>query len=334
MALGPFYLPSEADADRALRFKVNLNYVQSLSWHILDEYGPEEALLSNVLTAQRSLPGFQRIRDGSDIDLDALSRLLRISWASELQLRLGQTGDVETLRYSNMWAPVHAYYAIYMSMQAWFTANKVSQLVDNHSGSLRTISNHVTQRGLFPTPWAATAYGCPQLGQVNYRGLPQNVDPNAKFEVLSTPSHDTYWPRFCTLLRTTRERRLERNFRVWKESNHRKNMKQAEKIKVSDKLADTTIFDFFWRLRVRSNYKDVSSFLTWSVPVEDHADFRRGLIRIVDCTCTLLEALIVKAGLGVVRDETATEFLSLSDESSSAISSFVSKRQHVLSSTA
>lgn len=334
LAIGIIAFPKEGEEERAKSFAVHLYYVTSLASQLLQDYGPRDILLRNLVRTQRSLAGFNRIPARPRPHHDYISRFLRISWASELQLRLGEIGDSAVLRYSNVWAPVHAYYAIYMSMQAWFAANAMAQLIDDHTSSLRTISNHVTQRCLFPLPWAATGYGCPQLNQMNYRGLPPSVDPNVRIEVLSRPSPDTFWLRYCKLLKTTRERRLDRNFRIWKQKNHRKAMKEAEKLEVSRKLVDTTLFDFFWRLRIRSQYQDVGSFLTWNVSQQDHIEFRTALITIVDATCTLFESLITKAGAGTVRDNVAGEFLSSFDDALSDLPSFVTIRQHVLSSTA
>lgn len=54
------------------------------------------------------------------------------------------------LSFANTWAPVHAYYAAYGSLQAWFTANRMAGVADDHIATLNTIANHIEQRDLFP----------------------------------------------------------------------------------------------------------------------------------------------------------------------------------------
>lgn len=72
---------------------------------------------------------------------------------SELQLLLPSViGAPGLMRYSNAWAPVHAYYAAYMALQTWFEANQIAGIADDHSASLRTISTQIRDRRLFPAP--------------------------------------------------------------------------------------------------------------------------------------------------------------------------------------
>ena len=80
-------LPSAADEERARAFTVHLNYVSSLASFLLERYGPEPRLLPNLLAQQRSLPGFHRVWARRFLESAAIGRFLRISWASELQLR-------------------------------------------------------------------------------------------------------------------------------------------------------------------------------------------------------------------------------------------------------
>ena len=44
----------------------------------------------------------------------------------------------------------------------------------------------------------------------------------------------------------------------------------------------TTLFDFFWRLRVRSNYQDVDTFLMSSVGEAWHRDFYESLSAVTE----------------------------------------------------
>jgi hypothetical protein len=50
---------------------------------------------------------------------------------------------------------------------------------------------------------------------------------------------------------------------------------------------------YLWRLRIRSNYGDVSAFLMSGVDDRSHAAFHRGLVTLASGTCLLLQSLIV-----------------------------------------
>ena len=288
-------LPTPEEKDRALRFQVHHFYVLSIVDYLTDRYACfSTSILQNVIAEQKGLAGIQRIQRRSDVDQQALSQYLCLGWASELQLRLANLSEPVLLRYSNAWAPIHAYYAVYMAAQAWFVAMGHREVVDNHTGSLNTIANQVAARNLFPLPWSVTCSGCPQTSNATYHGLPHGVDPAVPCEVLSRPDPETFWPRYCTLLRTTRERRLVRNFDEWKRRNGRHKMYAKEKDDVAKKLAPTTAFDFFWRLRVRSNYRDVRAFLMSGVDDEWQEEFFRALLAFTDATCGVLHLLTVR----------------------------------------
>jgi hypothetical protein len=77
-----------------------------------------------------------------------------LSWASEAQLRVHQGGERTILPYANAWAPVHCYYAVYMSCVAWLSASGHTD-ANNHTGVLAAISSQIRDRLLFPPPWNA-----------------------------------------------------------------------------------------------------------------------------------------------------------------------------------
>ena len=286
-------LPTPEEEERTRRFQVHKNYVGGVAQFIRAEYGSRSVGRIETLTqAQKHFPSFRRIKR-RPVDQDRLEQFLTLSWASELQFRLARLSDPVLLRYSNAWAPIHAYYAVYMSAQAWFLTIGSHELVDNHTGSLNTLSNQVSQRGLFPAPWNVTCSGCPHIDEITFSNLPVGVNPESHFELLAAPSLQDFWPRYCKLLETTRKRRLDRNIDEWKRKERRKNTWAHEKRAIASRLLPTTLFDFFWRLRVRSNYRDVRSFLMAGVAEDWQREFFQALETILESTVLLLEGLIV-----------------------------------------
>ena len=284
---------SPDEVDRTRRFQVHHFYVVGIAEYLSVTYGQSvDETIAGLLKAQKFLPAFGKIQTRRDIDEHRLSQFLTLAWGSELQLRLSGLQDSSVLRYSNAWAPVHAYYAVFMSAQAWFAAMNFVEMVDNHTGSLNLLSNQVTQRAIFPSPWNVTCAGCPDLHTTAFSGHPDGSRIAEKVEPLSRPTFDAFWPRFGMLLHTTRDRRLKRNFGEWKRQRNRKRLHRCDKERIAQKLPATTLFDFFWRLRVRANYRDVRAFLMSSVEDSWHDEFYQCVLLTTECTCTLLQCLI------------------------------------------
>jgi hypothetical protein len=166
-------------------------------------------------------------------------------------------------------------------------------MLDDHTATLRTVVVQLVQRKLVPHPWDVTCAGCPELGERTIGGVPAGANCDVHFEPLASPTVDDFYPRLAKMLETTRNERLKRNRREWLARSGRKNMKAAEKRALGARLAPTTLLDYLWRLRVRSNYRDVSTFLMAGLEDDSHATFHRGLLGLVDATCLLVQSLVV-----------------------------------------
>ena len=287
--------PSPEEEERARRFQVHKQYLAAISEFLVETYTTEsQTVAEGVLAEQRALRGFRSIQRQKPRKADDIRRFLAISWASETELRIPLDAERELLRYSNAWAPVHAYYSAYMALQAWFASMNLKGLADDHSGTLKTASRHVTERSILPPPWGVGCRGTPHLGECTFTGLPDGIQPGGRVELLSNPSMDTFWPRYCKMLETTRSRRLDRAFDEWKRKNNRKQIRSVEKRSVETKAWATTLFDFLFRLRVRANYREVETFLMSAVGETWQTEFLRSLIRVTDLTSLLFDSLVVQ----------------------------------------
>ncbi|HEU5003648.1 MAG TPA: hypothetical protein VFW71_12855 [Actinomycetota bacterium] len=302
--------PPEED-ERARRFQVHMFYLSNLSGFLRHNYGASDhELLDGLLRTQRTLAGFCRIqRRRSTTDPVEVKRCLAISWASELQIALNANADRALLRYSNVWTPVHAYYATYFSMHAWFAAMGGVVDLDDHTSTLRYIATQITNRKIFPAPWAGTCSGSPHLKETQFERFPGDFDARRPCELLSRPDPDTFWLRFGKMLETTRKLRLDRQHREWLKVNDRKLIRADEKRRLALKLPNTTLFDYLWRLRVRSNYQDVSSFVTSSVGDDWQHEFYHSLSIITWTTLATIEALIIAYAGPDVLNEAYAEFI-------------------------
>ena len=287
--------PTDEEEEGGRRFRVLNFYLANICEYLCDRFACDlDQVPWELLIEQRGLSGFQKIEKRSNLDEDLFRKYLFLSWASEIQMRLGQLNDPVMLQYSNCWAPVHAYYTIYMLSQAWFVSMGTLKPPDNHTGALRMIANQIKQRSIMPLPWSVWCEGCPQTRNVQYGGAPPNADTDRHIEVLAKPIAEEFWPRFGIMLRTTRERKLDRSFMEWKRQNNRKRMSRDQKENIAKNAGPTTIYDFFWRLRIRANYRDVSTFLMSSVDEAWHHDFFFHLLSVTVQTSTVLNNLIIR----------------------------------------
>ncbi len=286
-------LPTDQEEERSRRFTVHRNYLGSIELFLGAQYGHGDDQAQNLVAAQRGLPAFARIQRRPVTDVAELRRLLAISWASEMQLRLADVGGEAFLRYSNAWAPVQAYYAVYMSIHAWLVTAGMGGLIDDHTSSLRSAVSHVVERNLLPHPFEVTCSGCPDLHQRQINGAPAQANIDDHFENLAAPTLNDFYPRFAKMLETTRDLRLARLRKEWLRKNNRKKMMATEKQAAAARLHATSVFDYLWRLRIRSNYGDVSAFLLSGVGDANHGAFHSGLVSLASTICLLMQSLIV-----------------------------------------
>jgi hypothetical protein len=289
-------LPTDEDEELVRRFTVVLNHIDHVRLWLEHEYGAAgEPLYEGLTAATISLPAFHRVKR-RDADVDAIRGSLSISWMSELQLLLPSVlGTTGLMRYSNAWAPVHAYYAAYMSLQAWFQANGISGVADDHSASLRTVATQIRDRRLFPEPWSVLAIGCATRGAREYLNAPAGANVTGHVETLADPRLEDFWPRYGTWLRSTRKARLTAREDEWKRRHGRRRISPKVRDQYARTLWPTSLFDCLWRLRIRSNYRTVEPYLVRFVSDDSAERFHNALVVCSGATLLLLELYTARA---------------------------------------
>jgi hypothetical protein len=282
--IGPLYF---APDDLQLSYRTYSNYIAA-SLKIIDtEHGDVEAvgLVRNLgkLSEFKSLS--RQSKDTTDV-----RAFLTNAWFTELVLALPLrhvTGDA--IRHANIWAPVQAYYALFAAARARFTASGQKQ--SPHRSLLSSLANLLSSSTWLPAPWSNICTGCTASRTTKVSGLP----PSAEIGIsgLSAPrTVSKSWGLIELCLRKTREARLNELNSDWKRRHNRKNMFKAEKKDVADKAQPTTIFDFFYRLRIRSNYMDAESFALGPGSADEARSFYENLTYLTSSSLLLVEALI------------------------------------------
>jgi hypothetical protein len=284
--------PSAEEEELIRRFTVNRNYLQALAGFLTTTYGQPEHLYSGLQHAVAARPSFTKIQRSS-ADLAEIRRFLTLAWTSEIQLHLPAImGNEAMIGFANAWAPVHGYYGVFGGLQAWFTANGMVGVADDHTATLKTIATMIEQRDLFPEPWNLLAAGCPMRGERQYLN-DRGVDCTSHVEVLSAPTMSgvdpTFWPRYGTWLRSTREARLLKREEDWKHKERKSRIPPAQRTKFARSLAPTSLFDCFWRMRIKSNYGTIDPYLIARITARDHEIFNSSLCMVTRATLALLE---------------------------------------------
>lgn len=254
------------DSDAARALTTYRNYLGALSEFVRATYGSGQNQYRNLLDAQRALVGFGRINRARTINMSRVRELLFNAWHTEVVLGLPDSLlDPGLIRFTNQWAPVQAYYAVYSLWRAWFLIEALGAA--SHTEILRSASTAVRQRGLFPAPWSYSCTGGYLLSDANHIGFRSKKIRDVSS--LSTPTRNVAEDDWVSkTLRTTRRFFLEQREERWKRENRTRagvpyrRIPPAARQRIRQQLYGTTLFDFLYRLRIRSNYRDVDDFVS------------------------------------------------------------------------
>lgn len=197
-----------------------------------------------------------------------VARALRMSWATECQLRLRRTHDEELLPDLLHGVAPEAYYAVYHATRAALIAAGSPLRID-HRSALTQVSR-IVERELLPGPLAARVTGGPST-----------------FLTRAT----TEGSLVGRTLRTTRVKRIEELKPDWRKKEGVTRLTRAATDALADKLPATTVFDILWRFRTRSNYRDADAFLDGVGSVDEAISYLDSHMSVVDGLLTSLGVL-------------------------------------------
>jgi hypothetical protein len=283
-------MPSEPTQDE-LGFATFHNYVSSISTLIDESAAPRSRLVETIAAG----PTFRRIQRNTTPDLALVRRRLRNAWSTEIVLGLPRQLGGGLVRYANHWAPVQAYYAVFLALHA-FHAAAGRDPVSDHAAMLSAAAEDLrTGRLSAPTPWAMSCMCRTDKGHAGFAGLPADATLETLSAAMSVPLHERRWSFYGLALRTTRGLFLddENRVRAWKKRNltkakkPRRNITQAGRDELDARLHPTTLFDFLYRLRLRSNYRDADTIVVGSG--SEAENFNDCLLTITDATLLMIE---------------------------------------------
>lgn len=284
--MDPF--PTEEDAGA---FRTYRNYLDAFSRVIEDALGTDLSGLLKMMTK----PQFGNLR--RPVSADPLVTHLRSAWSTELLMtsfRALDLGDV--VRYANVWVPVQAYYAVFAALLAWQVAS--GSEATSHTAVLNAIGNDMRSRKWLPPAWVSVCLGCPQVDDYVFESVPNVADRTiSNFEAPSDA--ESSWSLVAKCLGTTREDIVDDAITEWKKQNKnkegqpRKALYKHEKAEIAEKEAPTTIFDFLYRMRIRSNYRDTDAFALGAGSSANAEHFYDLITKVTSATLRFVETLVV-----------------------------------------
>jgi hypothetical protein len=161
----------------------------------------------------------------------------------------------------------------------------------HHATTLRAIGGEIKSRpALFPYPWKLLCVGAGGA-QCSYLNCPPDITID---RVSSLRVDAPVWDSIGMLLRTTRDRQIERAAEEWKRKQRKKRISGSTKCALAANLPPTSVFDAMYRLRIRSNYEDADAFLMTLSSQGEALAFSKAVRRLCWYSMLVLETIIAK----------------------------------------
>ncbi len=216
---------------------------------------------------------------------------------------------------ANIWLPVLSYYAIHGAGLA-LLAIRMQNLPkrETHKYFLSTFTDAVLRR-LLPYPFNGLCTGGPTVDSFSFRNIDTTIAKSKVQLNLANPSLASNIDDYIgKSLYTTRDRKLDDAYkkqRVEKKriklGRTRCNIKREEKERICSKLCDTSICDFIYRMRERSNYDNPIMYLSGTNDADRARSHYKDLLRLtkvlIEGINTLIEFYLGKKELDKIKNE-------------------------------
>ena len=249
-----------------------------------DDLKEEYSNLDNL--AKKIWAEYQSLTFGTGtIDQKIIRRFLFIAWNTEYLAKTNISPDVEVIKISNQWRPIQAYYSIYSAGEAVsYVLN--GTLTESHAKCIKNLNTFFVERAKI-RPWYFAYSGNNRKGFTPHN-LPSGAKPINNLSRKNTKHIDV----IATCLQAEHRNRID-DFEPRKLTKEQKKKGEKKLLKVDYDPKYTTLLNFLYRLRIKSNYKDAEIFISNS-PDSYVKDFSKNLSILVNATLILLEMLIIK----------------------------------------
>lgn len=264
--------PKHLSTPSGIKFDTYRFYLECICEHLTSKYTNLAGFVRQVhstTSAVNRLPA---------LDPNEVEQYLRIAWNTEYLLSIDH-GDPEIIRINNQWAPIQAYYSVYSGLEALSYAINGDH-AGSHQKALRKASDFLLNLGI--TPWNKAYEGS--------RGKSRSDHSPTNFPAGISIPHNLRRSGVKPIEMIAKCLKAEHSHRIddkWKSKNESGCWKYAYDPN------PTTLLHFLYRLRIKSNYQEIDTFVT-DAPKENVLQFAQCLHSFASWTLALIEMILLR----------------------------------------
>ena len=277
----------DSTSEIEIKFETYRFYLESICRQLEKEYSVWRIYCNRCIEDTKSLQGL------SGFDEVWVKRWMKIAWNTEYLMR-ENTEEYELIRFNNQWKPIQAYYTVYAASEAVAYVLD-GKYADGHQKSMKKVTDYLSKTNL--SPWNKAFKGAKGKSGNDHKpvNFPADISiPNNLQRVDIDPVE-----MIAKCLKAEHKHRIDDLF-----------FKKKGLYKYNFNPGLTGILHFLYRLRVKSNYKDVEIFVS-EAPAENIKSFSNSLEKIVLYSLTLMEIILIRKCKKKFILELAKEYLKI-----------------------
>jgi hypothetical protein len=273
-------------------FALYTYYYYIKAWVIRSEsiYGSGQVGIDNLLSKMKTMPSVNRLKPDTKSSTELRGHYLRGKCTLVSMESLPINDHSELALSANMWLPVQSYYAIHGVGSALLTA--LEQTTKTHSAFRACFSTLL--HSFFPDPFCACCNGGPDRSSYTYTAIRTSPAGVAGQSNIANPQFGEVDHFLGKSLATTRDRLIEELLGKERRRRRRRRLSNREKQLLCQGLPATTICDFIYRMRIRSNYENPDMYLSASSSLEDAASHYYDLLYLTQLITSGIDLLLEK----------------------------------------
>ncbi|WP_159635695.1 hypothetical protein [Sphingobacterium composti Ten et al. 2007 non Yoo et al. 2007] len=279
---------NNTDNDKSIPSQIIFNRFHALSFYI--ESFTDRYNLKNVNY-------YNNLKNKQHLDLDRIRKLLWNSWSTEYSfLMTSFIDDSEFYKSSLHWNFPQAYYSVYLALTAFHYTQEMD--VDQHEKTIKNFNNSIKNNHY---PKSVSFYCKGLYKEFVYVGIQNTTKQIDNFKALAKIRNlQDSKDQIINMLKSTREQNAEHKRERVDKKDPKYHTKEGLLTKKFTKrhwdyiyksIPETTVLNFLYRLRIKSNYHDVETFINADI---DFRAFHTYLSNIVGYLNYIHEAYICK----------------------------------------
>ncbi len=280
-----------SDAPYALQ--TYYNYVAAWVECCEQLYGKDDDLWRNLSQNFQGLKSIQKMQGGQSLNDDIINNYWRGNLTLKAMTKFPIDTHKELAQTANLWLPVQAYYAIHgIGISCITSLGYVPST--SHKAFMASFSDLCRQ--YLPAPFNSLCNNGPTKDAFIFHNLDTTPDKVSQQSNLSNPRYSDINAVIGKCLSSTRYKLLQDKFSKVRKQNIRPGRKRRklnieEKQSICRNLHSTSVIDFLYRMRIRSNYEEPDIYLL-DTDINEAATHYERLCILVQLIIYLLEEIL------------------------------------------